>query len=108
MLTGELAAEIGLGDVDTDSGTSSIIAPDGTYLAGPKWEGEGIVHADIDLADRTRAKAFHDTTGHYNRFDVFTLEVDRSAREPVVFAEDRDEPDAEGARDDVERLGDGD
>lgn len=94
VLTETLADEIGLGSVDTDSGTSSVIGPDGTYLAGPKWAGEGIVHAEIDMTDRTRAKAFHDTTGHYNRFDVFTLEVDRSAQEPVVFRDDRDGADS--------------
>lgn len=90
VLTDELAAAIGLDDADTDSGTAAVIAPDGTYLAGPKWVGEGIVHAEFDLADRTRAKAFHDPIGHYNRFDVFTLEVDRSPQEPVVFRDGAD------------------
>lgn len=95
VLTAELAEAVGLDDPGLDSGTSSVIGPDGAYLAGPKWSGEGIVHAEIDLADRTRAKAFHDPLGHYNRFDIFTLEVDRSAREPVVFTEGRDPADTE-------------
>ncbi|MFB6354709.1 MAG: nitrilase-related carbon-nitrogen hydrolase [Halobacteriales archaeon] len=45
VLTQELADEVGLEDVDTDSGTTAIIAPDGTTLAGPEWSGEGIVQA---------------------------------------------------------------
>ena len=77
VLTEELAESIGLESADTDSGTSSIIGPDGTYLS-----------ADLDLTDRTRAKAFHDPLGHYNRFDIFDLRVDRSSRDPITFTDD--------------------
>jgi len=81
-------------------GPSSIISPMGEFLAGPKWEGEGIVHAEVDLGDRTRAKSIHDVVGHYNRFDVFSLEVDASprtaihvtdrSRDPAAFGTPRD------------------
>jgi hypothetical protein len=40
--------------------------------------GEETVHAEIDMGERTWLKAVHDVVGHYNRFDVFTLDVDRS------------------------------
>lgn len=87
VLTEKLAESVGISAPDTDSGTSSIIGPHGMYLAGPKWEGEGIVHAELDLEERTRAKAFHDPVGHYNRFDIFNLRVDRTPHEPVTFEE---------------------
>ncbi len=92
VLTTELADAVGLDEPDLDSGTSSIIDPHGMYLAGPKWAGEGIIHAEIDLADRTRAKAAHDPIGHYNRFDIFDFAVDRSAQEPLSIIEDEDPP----------------
>ena len=91
VLTDELAASVGIEDMSRDSGTSMVVAPDGTTLAGPMWEGEGILEAEVDQGDRVRAKAFHDTLGHYNRFDVFELTVDRSAREPVRFVGDREQ-----------------
>lgn len=84
-------------------GPSSIISPTGAYLAGPKWEGEGIVHAEVDLGDRTRAKSIHDVVGHYNRFDVFSLEVDASPRTAIDVTNGSREPEpadppADGAR----------
>jgi nitrilase len=60
-----------------DRGGSAIIAPDGTYLAGPLWDEPGILHAELDpdrlAADRQR----FDPAGHYNRPDVFSFEVRR-------------------------------
>lgn len=96
VLTATLAEAIGLDDPDLDSGTSSIIDPHGMYLAGPKWSGEGIVHAEVDLGERTRAKAAHDPIGHYNRFDIFDFSVDRTAQDPVTVIED---PSASETRD---------
>ena len=46
---------------------------------------EGIVYADIDLDDCIVPKQFHDVVGYYNRFDVFTLQVNRAALEPAFF-----------------------
>jgi nitrilase len=61
-----------------DRGGSAIVAPDGTYLAGPLWDEPGILHAELDpdrlAADRQR----FDPAGHYNRPDVFSFEVRRS------------------------------
>ena len=88
VVTEELADAIGAPDLPTDSGTSSIIAPTGEYLDGPMWEGEGIVHAEIDMGDRVRSKASHDVTGHYNRFDVFSLTVNQQRHDPIQFVDD--------------------
>ncbi len=40
-------------------------------------EEEGLLVADIDLADCVAAKLVHDYSGHYNRPDIFTLTVNR-------------------------------
>jgi len=61
-------------------GGSAILAPDGTYLAGPLYDEEGILYAELDptrlLAERQR----FDPVGHYHRPDVLRLGVSPSAR----------------------------
>jgi len=39
---------------------------------------EGILYADLDLEGWVRMKMLQDFAGHYNRPDVFTLEVNRT------------------------------
>jgi nitrilase len=67
-------------------GYASVIAPTGQVLAGPKGEGEGILYADVDLNDVLIAKLVHDFTGHYNRFDIFSLHVNTYARQPLTLS----------------------
>lgn len=55
-------------------GGSVIVSPLGEVLAGPLWEGEGVLYADLDLRACTRAKLDFDVVGHYARPDVFTYE----------------------------------
>jgi nitrilase len=61
-------------------GGSAILAPDGSYLAGPLYDEEGILYAELDpsrlLAERQR----FDPAGHYHRPDVLRLGVSPSAR----------------------------
>ncbi|OKO78015.1 carbon-nitrogen hydrolase family protein [Bradyrhizobium sp. AS23.2] len=57
-------------------GGSLIVDPLGKVLAGPHFEGEDILYADIALGDVARAKYDFDATGHYARPDVFQLTVD--------------------------------
>jgi len=66
-------------------GGSCIISPLGEILAGPNYEGEEIIYAEIDLADIVRGKYDFDPVGHYSRPDVFTLFVDERERSPVMF-----------------------
>lgn len=67
-------------------GGSCIVGPMGNVLAGPDFSGETILYADIDLNDIARAKYDFDVIGHYARPDLFRLEVDESAKSPVVLA----------------------
>ena len=59
-------------------GGSAIIAPDGRYLAGPVYDEETVLTADLDLGEIDREVLTLDTSGHYQRRDVFTLEVRRN------------------------------
>jgi aliphatic nitrilase len=61
------------------AGGSSIIGANSMVIAGPMpGDEEGLLVADIDLADCVNAKLVHDYSGHYNRPDVFSLSIDRS------------------------------
>jgi nitrilase len=56
-------------------GGSCIVGPLGELLAGPDYEGETILTADLDLDEIARAKFDFDVVGHYARPDVFQLQV---------------------------------
>lgn len=66
------------------SGGSSIVGPSGEVLAGPMDGEEGILYADIDLELCVKNKFFHDYSGHYNRPDVFQLQVTHAPARIVV------------------------
>jgi nitrilase len=84
-VTDELADAIGEPELSDGPSLSAVVGPTGEYLAGPRFEGEGIVHAEVDLNDRALEHAHHDLAGHYNRFDIFDLHVDRGERSPLSF-----------------------
>ena len=65
-------------------GGSAIISPLGEVLAGPLFDQEGILYADLDLAEVARAKLDFDVVGHYARPDVFQLTVDERPKLSVV------------------------
>jgi nitrilase len=56
-------------------GGSVIISPLGEVLAGPLYDQEGILYADLDMNEITRAKVDFDVVGHYARPDVFQLNI---------------------------------
>ena len=68
-------------------GISMVLDPTSQVVGEVLGEHEGILYAEIDTARCVEPKQFHDVVGYYNRFDVFHLEVDRSAREPAYFSE---------------------
>ena len=63
------------GDELVGRGGSAILAPDGSYLAGPLWDEEGVLYADLDPARLYEERQRFDPAGHYHRPDVFRLEV---------------------------------
>jgi nitrilase len=68
-------------------GISVVIDPTGKPLGDALCRDEGILYADIDLSQSVEPKQFHDLVGSYNRFDIFTLTIDRTRRPPVRFVE---------------------
>ena len=68
-------------------GGSCIVDPLGKVLAGPLWDREGIITAEIDLRAVTRALYDFDPVGHYSRPDVFSLTVDKRPKEAVCAVE---------------------
>ena len=66
-------------------GGSVIIGPSGDVLAGPVYDREAILTADIDVAERSRFTFDFDPTGHYARPDVFSLTVDERPKPSVRF-----------------------
>jgi aliphatic nitrilase len=73
------------------SAWSGIIGPDGRAIEGITDE-EGIVTAEIDLNRCIQPRQMHDVTGHYNRFDVLRLSLDRSDRAPLHAHDPNPEP----------------
>lgn len=57
------------------SGGSVIISPLGKVLAGPLFNEEGILYADIDHREIIKSKMDFDVIGHYNRPDIFEFRV---------------------------------
>jgi nitrilase len=65
-------------------GGSAIISPLGDVLVGPLYNEEGILYADLDLAEVARGKFDFDVVGHYARPDVFQLMVNEEPMLPVI------------------------
>jgi aliphatic nitrilase len=70
------------------TGISVVIDPTGTPLGEALCRDEGILYAEIDLAQSVEPKQFHDVVGSYNRFDIFKLSVDRSPRPAAAFIDE--------------------
>jgi nitrilase len=63
------------GDEIVGGGGSAILGPDGSYLAGPLWNEEGILYAELDPQQLYRARQRFDPAGHYSRPDLLRLEI---------------------------------
>lgn len=78
------------GDEVVSRGGSCIVDPFGAVLAGPNFEGECVLVADIDRNAIVEGKFDLDVTGHYARPDVFRLLVNESSTPAVSFEAEAD------------------
>lgn len=60
-------------------GGSAIVSPLGEVIAGPLYDREGTLFAELDLGETVRGKLDFDVVGHYARPDVFQLIVNEQA-----------------------------
>jgi nitrilase len=65
-------------------GGSAIVSPWGDYVGGPLYDAEGMLIAELDLAEVARGKFDLDVVGHYARPDVFQLVIDDEPKPPQV------------------------
>jgi nitrilase len=81
--TQEVAAELGV-ELGTEwNALSGVVGADGDWVTPPLRDEPGIAYADCSLEATVTGRLFHDIVGHYNRFDVLRLELDRTVRVPV-------------------------
>lgn len=60
------------------NGGSCVIGPDGNFLVEPVFDREGLIICDLDLDNVYKERMTLDVSGHYQRRDVFTFEVNRN------------------------------
>lgn len=60
-------------------GGSVIVAPNREIAAGPLGTEEGILYAECDFDIAIGMKLRHDFAGHYNRPDIFALQVNKQS-----------------------------
>jgi len=65
-------------------GGSVIVSPLGEVLAGPLWNEEGILTAEISIDEVIKSKLDFDVIGHYSRNDIFSLSVKDQPRSVKV------------------------
>lgn len=73
-------ADFPLRDLIEDAGVigrggSAILEPDGSYLAGPLYDQEAILYAELEPARLWEERQRFDAAGHYHRPDVLQLRV---------------------------------
>ncbi len=64
-------------------GGSCIVSPFGKVLAGPVFDEDAILTAELDKDEIIRGKFDLDVVGHYARPDIFTLNVNTEKQDPV-------------------------
>jgi nitrilase len=64
-------------------GGSAIIGPDGGYIAGPVYNEETILYANLDMRRIAEELTTLDVVGHYNRPDVFHLTVNEEPQQGI-------------------------
>lgn len=67
-------------------GGAMIVDPLGKVLAGPHYDGETVLYADLDTSLIAQGKYQFDAVGHYARPDIFRLNVDTQPQAAVRLA----------------------
>jgi nitrilase len=78
---------------EVGGGTSEIIAPGGGTIAkspGPTFE--GLIIGECDMGQIATAKMSNDSSGHYQRGDVFQLHFNPRPRRPFIMQTDEQSP----------------
>lgn len=68
------------------SGGSVIVSPFGEIMAGPLYDKEGILYAELDMCEIVKGKVDFDVAGHYARPDVFQLVVNDKPLKPISYS----------------------
>ena len=76
----ELRDDLSVAGKFLSTGGSAIAGPEGDLLAGPVWEEESILYADLDLSSLVKHGQTLDVSGHYARPDVFSLQLDTNSK----------------------------
>ncbi|HEY9048150.1 MAG TPA: carbon-nitrogen hydrolase family protein [Ohtaekwangia sp.] len=63
------------------NGGSCIIAPNGEFITSPVYDREALIVAEVDLSETIKERLTLDTSGHYQRRDVFSFKVKDSHRD---------------------------
>jgi nitrilase len=82
-------------DAVISRGGSCIVDPFGRFLAGPNFDDETILVAELDRGLLPKAKFDFDAVGHYSRPDIFRLTVDDRPKPPVATVSSSQPPKAE-------------
>jgi nitrilase len=67
------------------SGGSVIVSPLGEIIAGPLYDEEGILYAELDMSEVIKGKVDFDVVGHYSRPDIFQLFVNDKPLQSVSY-----------------------
>lgn len=71
----ELTSDIKTPDTLLLKGGSCIIGPDGKYIVEPLFDEEKLIITELDISKVYGERMAMDTSGHYNRPDVFKFKV---------------------------------